>query len=110
MKKNVFVLNAIELLEKLLSGKRVQGVLYVDESTGKLTFKAYNRQPRVSLRDKLICRLEHGWVKESAERIKLYESVPKNLGAAHVTAILDRETKVAKDALIDRELDMIEFC
>ena len=110
MKKYIFVLNAIELFSKLMDGKRVQGVLYIDGNTGRLTFKAYNRQSRTRLRDRLICRMEHGWVKESEERIKVYESVPKELGTAHVMAILDREVKDAKDALIDRELDMIEFC
>ena len=43
MKKFVFVLNAIELLALLMNGKRVEGVLYIDQDTGVLTFKAYNR-------------------------------------------------------------------
>jgi hypothetical protein len=51
--------------------------------------------------------LEHGWVKESAERIKVYESIPKNLGTARVMAVLDRESDEVKEALIDREI--IEF-
>jgi len=110
MKKFIFVMNAIELFSKLMDGKRVQGVLYIDENTGKLTFKPNSNKTRTRLRDRLICRMEHGWVKESEERIKVYESVPKELGTAHVMAILDREVKDAKDALIDRELDMIEFC
>jgi hypothetical protein len=58
--------------------------------------------------NKLLRRLEHGWVKESRQRIKVYESIPKDLGMARVMAVIDRETKEAKDALIDREL--IEFC
>ena len=57
-----------------------------------------------------MCRLEHGWVRESAERIKMYESVPKNLGALGVGRVLEREAKTAKDALIDCELDEIMFC
>ena len=43
MKKYVFVLNAVELLGRLMNGKRVEGVLFIDENTGRLTFKAYNR-------------------------------------------------------------------
>ena len=46
MKKYIFILNAIELLKLLLDGKYVQGVLYMDQNTGRITFKAYNRQPR----------------------------------------------------------------
>lgn len=110
MKKYIFVLNAVELLEKLMDGKRVEGVLYVDENTGKLTFKAYNRVAPKHRKNKLIRLLEHGWVKESVERIKVYESIPKNIGTARVVSVLERETKEAKNALIDKELELIEFC
>jgi len=101
-------MNAIELLQRLVSGKRVEGVLYVDGDTGRLTFKAYNRTClKRRAKDRLIRLLEHGWVKESAERIKVYESIPKNLGTARVMAVLDRESDEVKEALIDREI--IEF-
>lgn len=107
-KKYVFVMNAIELLQKLVSGKRVEGVLYMDQDTGKLTFKAWNRKsPKHRPKDRLIRLLEHGWVKESEERIKVYESIPKVLGTARVMDVLDRESEEIKDALIDREI--IEF-
>ena len=110
MKKFIFVLNAIELMGKLMDGKRVEGALYIDENTGKLTFKAYNRKQQVRYHDRLLHRMEHGWVRESKERIKVYESIPKELGTARVMSILERETKEAKNVLIDRELDLIEFC
>ena len=110
MKKFVFILNAIELISKLIDGKRVEGVLYMDENTGRLTFKAYNRKSQVRYHDRLLHRMEHGWVRESKERIKVYESIPKELGTARVMSILERETKEAKNTLIERELDMLEFC
>ena len=40
----------------------------------------------------------------------MYESIPKQIGTPRILAVIDRETKEAKDALIDRELDVIEFC
>ena len=110
MKKYVFVLNAIELMHKLYVGKRVQGALYIDENTGRLTFKAYNRQPRVHQRDTMVKKLPWGWVKESAMRLKVFASYPKDLGTARVMAVIDQEAKEVKDTLIDRELDLIEFC
>ena len=110
MKKYIFVLNAIELLKQLLNGKRVEGVLYMDENTGRLTFKAYNRQPRVREKDRLVKKLPWGWVKESLERIKVFGSFPKDMGTAQVMGLLDEHTRDAKNALIDRELDIIEFC
>ncbi len=110
MKKYIFVLNAIELIKKLMDGKRVEGVLYMDENTGKLTFKAYNRKPQKRQKDRLVKKLPWGWVKESLERIKVFGSFPKEVGTARVMALLDEHTKDAKNAMIDRELDTIEFC
>ena len=87
MKKYIFVLNAINVMAKLLKEKRVEGVLYIDQNTGKLTFKAYNRQPR-----------------------KVFGSFPKEYSTAQVMGLLEEHTKDAKNALIERELDIIEFC
>ena len=110
MKKYIFVLNAIELLKRLVNGKRVEGVLYMDEVTGRLTFKAYNRQLRVREKDRLIRKLPWGWVKESAERVKVLGSFPKDVGTARVMGLLEEHTRDAKNALIEHELDVIEFC
>ena len=101
MKKFVFVLNAIELLALLMNGKRVEGVLYIDQDTGKLTFKAYNRQPRIREKDRLMKKLPWGWVKESLLRVKRYSSLPKELTLPEKLAILDEENELAKNALIE---------
>ena len=110
MKKYIFVLNAIELLTKLMNGKRVEGVLYIDENTGRLTFKAYNRQPRMRQKDVLVKKLPWGWVKESLERIKVFGSFPKDFCMAQIIELLNEHNQDAKNALIDKELDLIEFC
>ena len=107
MKKLIFIINAIELYKLLLSGKYVQGVLYMDQNTGRITFKAYNRQPRSREKDVLVKKLPWGWVKESVERIKVFGSFPKDVGTAQVMGLLEDNTRDAKNALIDREL--IEF-
>ena len=107
MKKYIFVLDAIKLLAMLACGKRVQGVLFIDQNTGRLTFKPYYSRGHHGENDVLVKTLEHGWVKESPKRIKVYESMPKDIGTARMMSTLDREMKVAKEALIDREL--IEF-
>ncbi len=110
MRKNVFVLNAIELLGQLMNGKRVEGVLYMDQNTGKLTFKAYNRQPRVREKDRLVKKLPLGWVKESIERVKVFGSFPKDFCTAQILELLNEHNQDARNALIDKELDLIEFC
>ena len=110
MKKYVFVLNAVELLSRLMNGKRVEGVLFIDENTGRLTFKAYNRQPKTRQKDVLVKKLPWGWVKESLERVKVFGSFPKDYGTASIMGLLDEHVDDAKDALIYRELDLMEFC
>ena len=110
MKKYIFVLNAIELLAQLMNGKRVKGVLYLDQNTGKLTFKAYHCQVRVREKDRLVKKLPWGWVKESMERIKVFGSFPKDFCTAQVIELLNEHNQDAKNALIERELDLIEFC
>ena len=95
---------AEEILVKLAEGRYVQGVMFRDKLTGHIVFKAYNRKPRLRLRDRLIRVLEHGWVKESADNIKVYESVPKKIGTARVMNVLDREGKEVKNALIEWEI------
>ena len=104
MKKYIFILNAMELLKQLLDGTYVQGVLYMDQNTGRITFKAYNRQPRSREKDVLVKKLPWGWVKESVARIKVFGSVPKEVGTAQVMGLLEDNTRDAKNALIDREL------
>ena len=94
----------MELLKQLLNGKRVEGVLYLDENTGRITFKAYNRQPRIREKDVLVKKLPWGWVKESMMRIKVFGSFPKDVGTAQVMGLLEDHTRDAKNALIDREL------
>ena len=104
MKKYIFVLDAIRLLAMLMDGKRVEGVLYMDEY-GKPTFKPYFRKaPKHRPKNELIHQLENGWVKESSEKYKLYIGVYKRLGLARILSIIDRETKEAKSALFDKEL------
>ena len=110
MQKIIFISDPINVMDKLLGSKRVEGVLYKDEITGKLTFKAYNRKPRNMERDTLVKKLPWGWVKESVERIKVFCSFPKDVGTAKVMHLLEEHTSDAKNALIDRELDLIEFC
>ena len=99
MRKYIWILNALELMTKLIAGKRVEGVLYMDEETGRLTFKAYNRQPR----DR-----HNGWLKESPQRYKFYTSAKKTLGRRLVDVVMHRELKQAMSVLeIEEILDNV---
>ena len=97
-----------EALARLVEGKYVEGSLHRDAWTGRLTFNAYNRQPRKRQKDLLVKKLPWGWVKESLQRIKVFGSFPKDMGTANILGELELHHRDAKSALIEREL--IEFC
>ena len=99
-----------EVLVRLVEGKCVGGSLCRDKWTGVIMFKAYNRQPRKREKDQLVKKLPWGWVKESAKKLKVFGSFPKEYSTATVIGMLEEHTKDVKDALIDKELDLIEFC
>ena len=92
-----------EILVGLSEGRFVEGSLHREPGIG-IVFNAYHRKPYNRPKDRLIRHLEHGWVKESSERIKVYESIPKMLGTARMIGVLDREVNTAKDALMGREI------
>ena len=111
--KKIFIKNETTVMDILRKGLKVEGRLWLEDTDdGELViwFQKYDRKPSHLYRDRLIHRLEHGWVRESVERIKVFESIPKDLGTSRVLSVMDREHKSAKDALIERELDLLEFC
>ena len=111
--KKVEIKNENVVMDALKRGLKVEGRLWLEETEdGKfiIWFQQYDRKPRRLYCDRLIRKLEHGWVRESVERIKVFESIPKDMGTPRVISVMDREHQSAKDALIDRELDLIEFC
>ena len=110
-----------ETWARMLTGKRVEGTLGLgkkDLTSSRVCshlaksmqaslcscltadFNAFHRKAR-KLHDKLVKKLPWGWVKESKERFKVYESVPKKLGLEDIVLTLDDEHKAATDAIID---------
>ena len=99
MKKYIEI--PMEVLERLVDDKCVEGSLRRDRWTGKISFKAYNRQSRIREKDRLVKKLPWGWVTESLLRVKRYSSLPKELTLPEKLAILDEENELAKNALIE---------
>ena len=99
-----------EVIARLVEGKCVEGSLRRDEWTGKVTFRPYQRLSRIRQKDRLVKKLPWGWVRESLERIKVFGSFPKDYSTAQVMGMMEEHTMDAKNALIERELDLIEFC
>ena len=102
--KQVEFKNENIVMNALKKGLKVEGRLWLEETEdGKFViwFQQYNRKPQPKQRNWLIRRLEHGWVKESPERIKVYESLPKRLGAVGMAVALDREVDLVTDLLLE---------
>ena len=93
----------LEVMERLVEGKCVEGSLRRDEWTGKVTFRAYQRQPR-DRHERVVCQLENGWLKESPLRYKFYNSVRKDLGRRLVNVVMQRELNAAMQALEIKEI------
>ena len=107
MKK--FIEISEEAYTRLKQGKYVDGSLHL--SNGRtIVFNAYNRKPRRRSMETLLKKLPWGWVKESPNRIKVHHSFPKSMTTAQMIINLDHETSEAKDVLVCRELDLMEFC
>lgn len=87
-----------EVLTRLDEGKYVEGSFHKDQQTGKLIFRAYVRMSRPR-RDRLVCQLEHGWLKESPARYKFFNSVKKEVGLRLVSVAMHRELKEAMETL-----------
>ena len=91
----------MEVMERLVEGKCVEGSLHRDKWTGMITFNAYNRLPRKRQKDDLLKKTPWGWLKASIERVKRYSSVPKYLSLEEKMAIFDEENELIKQALIE---------
>ncbi len=102
--KNLIVQVTDEVNALLKQGKKVPGQIMVDLENCVIVFKAFNKSKRRK-KDLLLKTLEHGWVKESPARIKVYDSLPKGLGTKRIIRALEREMNEAAHALVDREIN-----
>ena len=100
--KIIKIRNEQEIINVLQSGHRVEGrlmLIVAGDGQKHIEFMAYNRSNRRRPQDRSIADLEHGWVKESTNRIKVFESIPKKLGTVRICSALQREIKEAQNIL-----------
>ena len=107
MKVKKYIEMPEEILVGLSEGRFVEGSLHRDPDTGRIVFNMYNRQSRKRPKDRMICPLETGWLKESQQRIKFYSSVKKELGVAEVHNAMERDLDKAMSALFMEKLHKI---
>jgi hypothetical protein len=93
-----------EVLVRLVEGKYVEGSLHRDQWTGVIIFKAWVRKCPKHPKDRVICQLENGWLKESPTRIKFFNSVKKSLGLVQVGEVMERELEKATLAMVREKM------
>jgi hypothetical protein len=83
MKKYVDIINAAPVLARLESGKSVEGGLFVDQETGLLSFRPYNRlsrEPGYVPPTVVLYETANGSLRQTAKRNKIMVSVKRSLG------------------------------
>lgn len=93
MEKSFFIEE--ESWKQLKDGKTLVGELKTDIKTGTLHFKAWRRESKSRRRDRTIVTLEHGWLKESRQKIKFFNSIRKSAGASRISKAMERELQTA---------------
>ncbi len=104
MKKYIFITNSLRVLALLLSGKSVEGRLYIDKQTHVLTFKAWERKAPKYPSQRKLCSLDGGWLGETDLHIERHEKFPKSLGMASILRMIRRDNQQTEMALMDREI------
>lgn len=106
-RKYIEILSDNSALERLAQGKCVEGSIFRDKETGRLTFRAYDRSGKGRRKDRLVCETANGWLKESPQRYKFFCSQKKQLGGRLVRVEMTRELTQAMNTL--DTLEIIDF-
>lgn len=100
-----------ETLKSLRTGKYVEGSLHLQKTNNgqgeEIVFNRYNRKKKSKSRDKTLAELEHGWLKESSQRVKFFSSVKKSLDIAQIKNALQHDMNFVQEKL--DELDPLYF-
>ena len=83
MKKVVFLMNALAVMVRLESGRSVEGSLFVDQESGALSFRPYNRlsrEPGYVPPSVTLYETPNGSLRQTAQRNKIVVSVKRKLG------------------------------
>lgn len=99
-----------EVLADLLKGKRPAGTIGFDPTICEIDFKPFKKNAKRRRPAKMLAKLPWGWAKESKANQKHLTSFSKHLPLEEKLEILDHDNELAKRTLIERELELIEFC
>ena len=83
MKKVVLFLNGLAVMARLESGRSVEGSLFVDQKSGALSFRPYNRlsrEPGYVPPSVVLYETPNGSLRQTSRRNKIVVSVKRKLG------------------------------
>ena len=104
MRKIVWMINAVDVVKTIKTGKKLQGVIAWDDKLGMITIKA-NNPPGVKVnKSSLLCRMDFGRVTETGQFYNVIEHFPKVLGLDRIKKAFDRDAKDAKAAIVTNEM------
>ena len=99
-----------ETWARMLTGKRVEGTLGIDQCTGKKSFNAFRRKSRepgyVKPADVTLYESASGWLKQSVKKNKIFVSVNRSMGNSRSASELMLQAKELTDHL--RHIKSIE--
>lgn len=102
MKKFVFILNALVVMARLESGRSVEGSLFVDQESGNLSFRPYNRlsrEPGYIPPSVVLYETPNGSLRQTAKRNKILVSVKRSLGQIRGAAEIMAQARELTDYL-----------
>ena len=83
MKKEDLFLNALAVMARLEQGRSVEGSMFIDQESGCLSFRPYNRLSRVPgyvPPSVVLYETPNGSLRQTAKRNKILVSVKRSLG------------------------------
>lgn len=101
MKKYIEIPN--EVLERLQTGKAIEGTIKMDLMTRSIRFNAYNRKSKEAGYEKhadvTLYESASGWLKQSVKKNKIFVSVNRSIGNVYSASELLRQADELTDYL-----------
>ena len=107
MRKLLFLVNAIEVVKILKTGRKLQGTIEYDQELGMLKFTP-NKPPRARSKEEVLGYTDFGRVSKTFKRYHWHENLPTELDADHLADIMERDCETAKTIIaFDQIMDQV---
>jgi hypothetical protein len=100
MKKFIFIVNAIELIARLLAGESIEGKLYIDKETHVLTFKAWNRTAPKYTKYRKTGDTDYGSLWKSDKHLLWREKYPLSMGTDRILTAMEADKNHAQKNVV----------